>query len=524
MSLQTFLHNLHFDIEKANQSDWEVDWKDAPLTYKIYKDLPTIPLSLNVPLSLKEKKDAIEPNLDEIGYFLWYVYGVTQVAQTAITSGSNEMVNMMSSNRRFIPSGGGLYPNELYLYIKSDQVSSGIYHYDVARHCLVLLREGNFDFYVSRALGNRCDLPKCFGTIFISTMFWKNFFKYNNFSYRLQGLDCGVLIGQILEMAKRFGFKAGVYYQFLDQAINHLIGITEREESVYGVIPLSIEESALISNDNAKSKNYNSTDLSKELQAITHKYLVKSKKIREFPMLIKLNKVSMIESTQTFRKVDETVAALDERYRIILSKVERLSYDLATICKERFSPELDFVLRSISQKNLATLLKEATASFSYVNDLDGSLKNNNNRPKLYLCLYNVEGINNGAYYYDDFTHTLIQTKLGDQRMQLQLGMNAPTVNLFQVPICIHVVGNKEHIRSTHSYRGYRIQQMEAGIMVQRLLIAASALGLGGHPLLGYNVKLCDELYQLEEIGKTSLIQIPIGHYRNRPWLKGNLQS
>jgi hypothetical protein len=66
--------------------------------------------------------------------------------------------------------------------------------------------------------------------------------------------------------------------------------------------------------------------------------------------------------------------------------------------------------------------------------------------------------------------------------------------------------------------------MEAGIMVQRLLIAASALGLGGHPLLGYNVKLCDDLYQLEEIGKTSLIQIPIGHYRNRPWLKGNLHS
>ncbi|PGL70657.1 SagB family peptide dehydrogenase [Bacillus sp. AFS055030] len=524
MSLQTFLHNLHFDIEKANQSDWEVDWEDAPLTYKLYKDLPTIPLSLNVPLSLKEIRNASEPNIDEIGYFLWYVYGLTQVAQTAIASGSNEMVNMMSSNRRFIPSGGGLYPNELYLYLKSEHVCSGIYHYDVARHCLVLLREGNFDSYVSRALGDRCDLPKCFCTIFISTMFWKNFFKYNNFSYRLQGLDCGVLIGQILEAAKRFGLKAGVYYQFLDQAINHLIGINEREESVYGIIPLSIEVTSLMSKDNAKSKHHYSIDLSKELQAVSHKYLIKSKKIREFPMLIKLNKVSMIESTQSFRKVDETVDPVDERHRIILPKVERLSYDFAAICKERFSPELDFVLSSISQIKLATLLKEATASFSYINDLDRSFKNSKNRPKLYLCLYNVEGINNGAYYYDDRTHTLVQMKLGDHRIQLQSGMNAPTVNLFQVPICIHVMGNTEHLKSTHSYRGYRIQQMEAGIMVQRLLIAASALGMGGHPLLGYNTKLCDEIYGLEKMGKTSLIQIPIGHYRNRPWLKGNLHS
>ena len=46
-------------------------------------------------------------------------------------------------------------------------------------------------------------------------MFWKNFYKYNNFAYRLQGLDAGVLIGQLLEAAKRFGFETGVYFQFL---------------------------------------------------------------------------------------------------------------------------------------------------------------------------------------------------------------------------------------------------------------------------------------------------------------------
>ena len=144
-------------------------------------------------------------------------------------------MDLMQSKRRFVPSGGALYPNELYVYLKIEDLPAGVYHYDVAHHRLVLLREGNFDSYIARALGNRCDISACFGTVFVSTMFWKNFFKYNNFAYRLQGLDAGVLIGQLLEVAKRFGFASGVYFQFLDRAINHLLGlIRTRGECVCG--------------------------------------------------------------------------------------------------------------------------------------------------------------------------------------------------------------------------------------------------------------------------------------------------
>ncbi len=102
--------------------------------------------------------------------------------------------------------------------------------------------QGNFDSYLTEALsGNRCNLHSCFGAAFVSTMFWKNYFKYNNFSYRLQGLDSGVLIGQLLECANQFGYTNGVYFQFLDRAINHLLGLSEGEESVYAVVPFSTE-------------------------------------------------------------------------------------------------------------------------------------------------------------------------------------------------------------------------------------------------------------------------------------------
>jgi nitroreductase len=103
-------------------------------------------------------------------------------------------------------------------------------------------------------------------------------------------------------------------------------------------------------------------------------------------------------------------------------------------------------------------------------------------------------------------------------------MSLDNVNLLQIPLCLHVAGDRESFRTALGYRGYRIQQMEAGMLVQRLLLAASALGMGGHPLLGFDANLSDEIYKMEPLGKTSLIQIPIGPYRHRPWLKGSLHS
>lgn len=524
MSLDLFLHNLHFDIEKVSPTDWEVDWEDAPLTYKLYKDLPTFPLSLNVPLSLEGQEVMAKPELLKISHYLWYVYGLTQICQSAFSSGSNEEVGLMQSNRRFVPSGGALYPNELYVYLKCEDLPTGVYHYDVARHHIVLLREGNFDSFLSKALGDRCDVSNCFGTVFVSTMFWKNFFKYNNFSYRLQGLDTGVLVGQILEVSKRFGFSAGVYFQFLDRAINHLIGLSEKEESIYGVIPLSLEDSFLFSNDDVINSVNTDTELCKELPRVKHNVFIKSKRVLEYPLLVKMNESSMIKSTKNFRQLNEKKSMDRDSLIVDLPKVERLSYDFTSINRKRFSIDVDFVSKKVSKINLATLLYEATSAFSYLNDLNELNNKNRTRPSLYCCLYNIEDIPNGAYYYDDMTHTLRLVQLGDYRHQLQHGLSGANVNLFQVPICLHVVGDKEHLKSSIGYRGYRIQHMEAGMMIQRLLLSAFAIGMGGHPLLGYDAKLCDEIYQLNAEQKTSLIQIPIGYYRDRPCIQGGLHT
>lgn len=525
MELDTFLYNLHFDTDKLLPPDWQPDWEDAPLPYKLYRGLPEIPLTANVPLTLKGRETISIPSLEELGHYLWYVYGLTRYSQAAFIEGTEEKATVSYAQlfRRFVPSGGALYPNELYVYLKLEDVPEGVYHYDVAHHRLLLLREGNYDSYLSRSLGNRYNLSDCFSAVFVSTVFGKNFYKYNNFSYRLQGLDTGVLIGQSLEVAGRMGFSTRVCYQFLDHSINHLLGLSEQDESVYAVIPLSINNVDQINIE--KNISISATELSREVPLLKHVTYNRSMRVIDYPELKEINKASMFETTHSFVNIkqEDPLNTAFGTELTLLPFPEAISYDLASVCRERHSPDIDFMIGKISQTKVSTLLHE-TFSVSYQKDLDDSQGKFETGLNLYGTFYNVEGVQDGAYVYDKSAHALRRISKGDLREYMQNCLTVPNVNLFQVPLCLHIVGDMDHLKKELGYRGYRIQQMEAGILVQRLLLTACALEMGGHPLLGFDSNQSDELYGVNSKEKTCLIQIPVGPYRPRVWLKGSLNS
>ena len=482
MELETFLHHLHFDTDKIFPPDWQVDWEDAPLPYKLYRGLTNIPLTAEVPLTIKKRVDHLNPGLEELGHFLWFVYGLTQCSQSTLNDGTNgKHASFTQSLRRFVPSGGALYPNELYVYVKLDDAPKGIYHYDVAHHRLILLREGNCDDYLSRSLKNDYPMSDCFCTVFVSTVFWKNFYKYNNFSYRLQGLDAGVIIGQSLEVANRMGYYPRVCYQFFDRSLNHLLGLSEQEESVYAVIPLSMKPSiTCVDNDQKREEIVSASELCREVPVLNHDSYNRSERVIDYPMLKKLNEASMFETTQSFVKIKKHIREklpIDTEM-VLLPFTECFSYNLASVCRKRYSPDNDFMIGKVSQTQLSILLKEIF-SFSYQHDLDDTNGSVETRVSLYGSFYNVEGVPNGAYSYDHSTDALRRITKGDYREFLQSGLTMPNVNLYQVPLCLHVVGDKDHLKEKLGYRGYRIQQMEAGILVQRLLLVSSALGMGG---------------------------------------------
>jgi SagB-type dehydrogenase family enzyme len=518
MSLEAYIRQLHADGSGSGLPGWEVEWDDAPLAYKLYRGLPTLPLSSDIPMTLEARARPVEPSLKDIGHFLWYVYGLTQVSYSL-------GVPMQPTYRRFVPSGGGLYPNELYVYLRTEVGVPGLYHYDAAHHRLVLLREGDYDSYLARALGNRCDLSSCFGVVFVSTMGWKNAFKYNTFAYRLHGLDSGVLLGQLMEAAKRFGYASRMHFQFLDRAVGHLLGLSGSEENVYALIPLSVHRDIVwIDDAGGMPIQVAADELCRELPAVQHDYYMRSRSVKEIPQLIQMNEAAALDTQSPFRRFEPVNRAESGLQTVYLPPVKRLSFDLAATIRARYSPESEFVLNRVTAQQLAALLQEAAASFAYCNDLDGVGEALPIRVAIYGCFYNVEGIPDGAYRYDAASHVLRRELAGDHRLQLQQGMTLHNVNLFQVPICLHIAGDDDHLIPQLGYRGYRIQQMEAGMLLQRLLLAASALGMGGRPLLGFQAGSSDELYRMSMHGRTSLVQIPIGRSLTRPRLQGGLHG
>ncbi|TJY43942.1 SagB/ThcOx family dehydrogenase [Cohnella pontilimi] len=523
MELWEFIYNLHYDTDKAKPVEWEADWDDAPLPYKLYRRLPVFPLPADMPLTLEGGVSGSRHEWRDIGYFLWYGYGLTQLTESGwLPDGQSDEAASTKMYRRVVPSGGALYPNEVYVYLKIEGLPQGVYHYDVAHHRLVLLREGNFDEYVASALGDRCRVSDCFGVVFVSTMFWKNFFKYYNFAYRLQGLDTGVALGQLLEVGRRFGYSPVVCFQFLDQAVNRLLGLDEREESVYAVIPLSAKPADRWFDPGRRpEREVTAPALSLELEPIRHEHYLRSKKVADYPLLRRMNEASLQQSSRWFRQWSQPHPASWSHADIRLPDADPPAYDLAALSRRRYSPDTDYVLRSINPACLASLLKGTAGTIDYRNDLDGTPVP---APRVFLygCFYGVEGVGAGTYHYDASRHTLTQIRNGDPRFRLQLGMTMHNVNLYQVPLCMHVAGDNRHLLDTWGWRGYRIQQMEAGIMVQRLLLNAAALGMGGRPLLGFDVANTDDLYRLPLRRQTALIQVPVGPCRNRAVLEGNL--
>ncbi|WP_082233112.1 SagB family peptide dehydrogenase [Halobacillus massiliensis] len=518
MELDPFLYNLHFQSSQVVPPDWNVDWDDAPLPFKIYRGLPKYPLSHEITLSLKEQEGSSLLDLDTLSCFLWYVFGWTQLSQTSLPK-DGDSVETMQSFRRFAPSGGGLYPNELYLYLKTEELPHGIYHYDAAHHQLLLLREGDYDSYLNKALASHSDLSDCPAVAIISTMFWKNFFKYNNFSYRLQGLDAGVIIGQLQKLSSHFHFSPKVHFQFLDQALNHLLGLNDKEESIYAVVPLFVNKPAAI-----KEKMTSTAELLNKIPSIKTTYYQKSRKVIDCPDLQNMNQASMQESTNVFRYLNYKESHNDEAStKTMLPQVDKKMKDLSIICRNRYSPEMDFLSTGLNVNKLSSLFKETYDSFSSHGDFD--IRKEERSPLfIYGCFYNVEGISDGAYRYDPRSHSLIKLKEGDFRYTLQSAMSLHNLNLYQVPLCLHIAGDRNFYTGELGCRGYRIQHMEAGALLQHLLLAASSLGMNGHPLLGFDVNICDQIYDLKRTKETVLIQIPVGFFRPKSCLVGHIHS
>jgi SagB-type dehydrogenase family enzyme len=139
---------------------------------------------------------------------------------------------------RTVPSGGALYPLELYVLVtRVEDIEPGLYHFDPLRHALEAKHIGTTPLEALVAASVYPEITSgCAATVLATAMFWRARFKYGLRGFRFTLLEAGHVAQNVLLMCRALGLAAVPLGGFYDRAVDELLGADGVNESVlYGL-------------------------------------------------------------------------------------------------------------------------------------------------------------------------------------------------------------------------------------------------------------------------------------------------
>ncbi|MBI2675425.1 MAG: SagB/ThcOx family dehydrogenase [Candidatus Aenigmarchaeota archaeon] len=140
---------------------------------------------------------------------------------------------------RAYPSAGARYPLEIYpIILKSKEIGSGAYHYNVKENSIELLLEGNFGNIIFQLVGKQEMIKTASAVIVITCIFDRVQSKYGERGYRYAFLEAGHLAQNIYLISPLLGLGCCGIGGFLDDRINSLLDIDGMNESAIYLLAL----------------------------------------------------------------------------------------------------------------------------------------------------------------------------------------------------------------------------------------------------------------------------------------------
>lgn len=177
-------------------------------------------------------------SVQELATVLRYAYGVT--GRLCVYSDDTEELwqNLLS-----VPSGGALYPLELYLVaINIDSITPGLYHYNYKKHRLDYMDQSDNhtveDFFSCFPVHPEGIALNTVGLLFIVTaVFWRSKAKYGERAYRYVLQESGHLAQNLCLVASALGLGSVPLAAFVDDEVNEILRIDGVDEAaVYTVV------------------------------------------------------------------------------------------------------------------------------------------------------------------------------------------------------------------------------------------------------------------------------------------------
>jgi SagB-type dehydrogenase family enzyme len=366
---------------------------------------------------------------------------------------------------RAAASTGALFQTEVYLAAgEVDGLAPGLYHFCPGDFALRRLREGDVRGVLAEAAADEL-LARRAATIVLSAIYWRNTWKYQARGYRHLFWDSGTMLANLLAVGGVLGAASRLVTGFVDDDVNRLLGLDADREAALELVALGPEgvPAAPVT-----------------LATIEHQVMPLSSSDVDYPHLREIHRASALDTpaaVRAWRAAQPPPRRAPGGPVDVLPEPSRSAgRTLGDTIQHRGSTR-EFSHASISARELSTVLWWATRPVEA--DVPLGLVD------LYLVVHAVDGVAPGAYRYWPDTNGLEGLSSGDYRRQSAylsleqpLGGDAAAVIYFLAPL--------DALLAAYGNRGYRLANLQAGIVGGRAYLAGYAQRFGASGLTFYD--------------------------------------
>jgi SagB-type dehydrogenase family enzyme len=485
--------------ESVRRSGHTLDWANKPLPFKIYPgiearrlptDLPALAMDTFAALSPEGPAQPAALDLERLAALLYFSAGVTRVKSYP----GGAQVHF-----RAAPSTGALYQTEAYVVAgEAPGLEAGVYHFNPGDFSLRRLRAG--DFRGALALATADDaLAAVPAALVLSGLYWRNTWKYQARGYRHLFWDSGTLLAQLLAAARALDLPARLVTGFVDSQVNALLGLDARKEGALVVVPVGPAVAPASSPPAV-------TPLDPEVIPLSATEV-------DYPLLREAYDDSTLDSEPAVlawgqvlhSDISPKPPAPTGSGNVVLQDLTPLAGRGVGETIARRGSTREFSGEAITVAELSSALFHATRGFPA--DVPAGLVD------LYINVHAVTGLEPGAYAYHPGPHALERLKAGDVRaastflaLEQDLGGRSSATVFF--------LSDLAPVLARWGNRGYRVANLEAGLIGGRLYLGAYAQRFGATGLTFYD-RAVVEFFSPHAARKDALFVTALGRSARR---------
>lgn len=482
----------------------ELDWENQPLPFKIYADLPAVPLPQHL-------ASTDMPALEAIAIPKTVAEGGGRL--TFQTLAEIFFLSAGVTRRRRFPGGemlfraaactGALYHIDLYLVCGDlEELAAGVYHFGPQDFTLRRLRAGDYRQFLTEAAGGERSLNAAPCAVVSASTFWRNAWKYRARAYRHGFWDNGTIAANLLAAAAARGIAAELVIGFVDAEITRLLGLDGHREAPLSIVALGSGAQPAPGALPPEPLRLNIAPLSRA--EVDYPSM---RAMHEASSLLSRTEVRVWrEQGQKSSRGESPTKATSQR--IPLMSPEKLPADSLEQVILRRGSTREFARVAIEFGELSAILDRATRGISW--DVVGTSVTLND---IYLIVNAVEGLAAGAYRYHHHQRELELLHAGDFRRdagELGLGQQIPE----DCSVNIYFLTDLHDVLTRFGNRGYRAAQLEASIMGGKIYLGAYAQRLGASGLTFFDDDVT-EFFSPDAAGKSVMFLIALGRSKKR---------